>query len=90
MSRARPHFVPEPTLGDWVKLDGLADWFGASVPTMRRKLPGLYAEGFPRPCAVIGKWYLPACRDWAAGASGTLPRVADDPLMRAYDGHRPH
>ena len=45
---------------DWVKISGLAEWFGVSVPTMRRKLPGLYAEGFPRLVAVVDRWYLPA------------------------------
>ncbi len=76
------------TMPDWVKLDGLADWFSCSVPTLRRKLPGLYAEGFPRPCAAIDKWYLPGCKEWAANSTGREPRFADDPLMEALDGSR--
>ena len=59
MNRARPDT-------DWAALDGLAAWFDCSVATMRRKLPELYAMGFPRPNPVINKWYLPECKKWAA------------------------
>ena len=71
---------------EWVKLDGLAEWFGGSVPTMRRKLPELYSEGFPLPCAAVGKWYLPACREWALARqqSGQFA-TGGDPLMEALD-----
>ncbi len=75
---------------DWRKISGLAEWFDESVSTTRRKLPALYAEGFPQP--VLGKWYLPACDDWARNptANGTLATQLDDPLMRALDGQRQH
>ena len=74
---------------DWVKLKGLAEWFGESVSTVRRKLPALYAEGFPHP--VLGKWYLPACDDWARNPSQTHDRfLPNDPLMEALDGQRQH
>ena len=74
---------------DWVKISGLAEWFGDSVTTLRRKLPGLYAEGFPHPTVVINKWYLPACEEWAKTRTAPAP-TDNDPLMEALDGHRPH
>ena len=74
-------------VSDWVKLKGLAEWFDESESTTRRKLPALYAEGFPQP--VLGKWYLPACDDWARRpATATAP--ADDPLMEALHGQSHH
>ncbi len=76
-------------IADWVKIVGLAKWFGDSVPTLRRKLPSLYAEGFPNPITGINKWYLPACKEWAKGRSSAA-ELHDDPLMRALDGHRSH
>jgi hypothetical protein len=72
---------------DWVKLDGLADWFDCSTKTMRRKLPELYAQGFPHPNPALDKWYLPRCKEWAREESFT-PTPKTDPLMRALDGHR--
>ncbi len=72
---------------DWVKLDGLAEWFNCSTKTMRRKLPELYALGFPHPNPVLDKWYLPKCKEWASTESA-IPTPATDPLMRALDGHR--
>ena len=77
------------SISDWVNMDGLAKWFDHSITTMRRKLPGLYAEGFPCPVAAINKWYLPACEDWAK-ARTTAPASKDDPLMRALDDHHTH
>ena len=73
---------------NWVKLKGLAEWFGESQSTTRRKLPTLYAGGFPKP--VRFKWYLPACDDWAKSQATTGNRAApnglDDPLMEAFNG----
>jgi len=66
---------------DWVKLDGLAEWFNCSTKTMRRKLPELYASGFPHPNPVLDKWYLPRCKAWACKES-SIPTPATDPLMR--------
>ena len=83
MTRTRPNI-------DWVALDGLAAWYDCSPAPMRRKLPELYAHGFPQPCAVMKKWYLPRCRDWAADAPGETASAADDPLLEALDGHRAH
>ena len=74
---------------NWVKIGGLAEWFGDSVSTLRRKLPSLYAEGFPNPTLGIDKWYLPACEEWAKGRSSAA-ETHDDPLMRALDGHHTH
>ena len=75
---------------DWVKISGLAEWFGESKSTTYRKLTDLYAEGFPMP--VLGKWYLPACVDWARKpmppAASTSP--IEDPLMEALNGERQH
>ena len=80
----RPENMP-----DWVKISGLAEWFGVSVSTTRRKLPALYAEGFPQP--VLGKWYLPACDDWARNPSQTADGLlSNDPLMEALNGQRQH
>lgn len=70
---------------EWADLTGLAAWFGFSKPTLRRKLPSLYAEGFPRPSAA-GKWYLPRCRNWANGEGNLV--MSSDPLMEALDGNR--
>ena len=69
---------------EWASLEGLASWRGESKATVRRKLPGLYAIGFPQP--VMGKWYLPACREWATGATQLNTAQADDPLLEALDG----
>ncbi len=80
----RPAHMP-----NWVKIGGLSEWFGDSVSTLRRKLPSLYAEGFPNPTPGIDKWYLPACEEWAKGRSSAA-ELHDDPLMRALDGQRPH
>ena len=74
---------------DWVKVDGLAEWFGCSPKTMRRKLPSLYALGFPHPNPAIGKWYVPACKNWA-GESSTIPTPKSDPFVRALDDIRRH
>ena len=76
---------------DWVKIKGLAKWFGESGSTVRRKLPKLYAAGFPQP--VLNRWYLPACDDWARNpTAANVPSAAhmDDPLMEALDGQRQH
>ena len=77
---------------EWVKFGGLAEWFGESVSTTRRKLPGLYAEGFPQP--VLGKWYLSACDEWAKSHAApsivSAPKQLDDPLMEAFDDQRQH
>ncbi len=82
----RPENMP-----DWVKISGLAEWFGVSVSTTRRKLPALYAAGFPQP--VLNRWYLPACDDWArnpVAVNGKSTSHLDDPLMEALDGQRQH
>ena len=81
--------VARPAHVAWVKIGGLAEWFGDSVSTLRRKLPSLYAEDFPNPVTGIEKWYLPACEEWAKGRSSSA-ELHDDPLMRALDGQRPH
>ncbi len=75
---------------DWVNIRGLADWFDSSVATVRRRLPGMYAEGFPRPVPGVEKWYLPTCREWARSRAAPSAASMDDPLMRALDGERPH
>ena len=77
---------------NWVKIGGLAEWFDDSVSTTRRKLPELYAEGFPEP--ALGKWYIPACDEWAKARAAPVniaaPRQMNDPLMEALNGQRQH
>ncbi len=78
--------MTDPAYTEWVSVVGLALWLDCTPRTVRRKLPELYAAGFPQPNAAIGKWYLPACRKWAEAE--IVP--GDDPLMRALDDSRQH
>lgn len=84
--------MSEPTKdADWANIRGLAEWFGFSVPTMRRKLPELYTLGFPKKCNVVAKWYLPACRDWATKLDNLEQTTTTaDPFMDALNDSGRH
>ena len=78
--------MTDPAATEWADIGVLAKWFDSTPRTVRRKLPALYAAGFPQPNPAVGKWYLPACRKWAE----TEVVADDDPLMRALDDCRRH
>ena len=73
---------------DWDTLGGLAKWLGVTPKTVKKKLPAMYAAGFPHPNPATGKWYRPGSKKWAE--NGAAP-IEDDPLMRRLeDGFGPH
>lgn len=79
--------MSEGAAAEWVDVGGLGEWRGESPKTLRRKLPELYKMGFPQP--VLGKWYLPACKEWAGEKTASNSEtLLGDPLMDAIDGHR--